>query len=248
MKVIAFNSSPNMDKGNTHLILAPFLDGLTEAGAEVELFYTKKLKVKPCEGEFHCILKKPGECIIKDDMQWIYPKWGGADICVYATPLYCEGMTSTMKRIIDRESPLSSGLFELYNGYSAHPLRNTVNLSKIVLISNCGFPELENFDALLHQFANYCKRILKNGKPLEFAGALLRPSGPMLMPMKEMGVPVDDIFDAAKEAGRQLVQEGKMSPETLKIVSRDFVPYSVEEQHEFANKFIRQSIDEARNR
>jgi len=44
MRVIAINSSPNMDKGNTALILNPFLEGLKDAGAEVELFYTKKFR------------------------------------------------------------------------------------------------------------------------------------------------------------------------------------------------------------
>ena len=43
MKVIALNASPKMDKGNTALIITPFLEGMREAGAEVELFYTKKL-------------------------------------------------------------------------------------------------------------------------------------------------------------------------------------------------------------
>lgn len=42
MKVPAINSSPKMDKGNTALILAPFLEGMREAGAEVELFYPKE--------------------------------------------------------------------------------------------------------------------------------------------------------------------------------------------------------------
>lgn len=31
-----------------HLILNPFLDGMKEAGAEVELFYTRKLRINPC--------------------------------------------------------------------------------------------------------------------------------------------------------------------------------------------------------
>jgi hypothetical protein len=34
VKVIAINSSPNMGKGNTALVLDPFLEGMREAGAE----------------------------------------------------------------------------------------------------------------------------------------------------------------------------------------------------------------------
>jgi len=62
MKVLAINSSPNMDKGNTARILGPFLDGMSEAGAEVELLYTRKLKINPCYGEYDCWLKTPGKC------------------------------------------------------------------------------------------------------------------------------------------------------------------------------------------
>jgi hypothetical protein len=40
----------------------------------------------------------------------------------------------------------------------------------------------------------------------------------------EQGAPVDDVFEAAREAGRQLVLESKMSPETLSIVRRELVP------------------------
>ena len=74
MKVLAINSSPRMDKGNTAMILNPFLEGMREAGSEVELFYTSKLNIKPCTGEFNCWIKTPGECYQKDDMQILYPK------------------------------------------------------------------------------------------------------------------------------------------------------------------------------
>jgi len=49
IKVLAFNCSPKMDKGNTALILTPFLEGMREAGAKVELFYTRKLKLTPAQ-------------------------------------------------------------------------------------------------------------------------------------------------------------------------------------------------------
>lgn len=71
MKVLAINSSPRMDKGNTALILNPFLEGMKEAGAEVELFYTSKLKIHPCTSEFNCWIKTPGECLHNDDMKML---------------------------------------------------------------------------------------------------------------------------------------------------------------------------------
>ena len=66
MKVLAINSSPKMDKGNTAMILNPILKGMREAGAEVELFYTRKLNIKPCTGEIDCWIKTPGEYYLKD--------------------------------------------------------------------------------------------------------------------------------------------------------------------------------------
>ncbi|MCJ7767984.1 flavodoxin family protein, partial [Candidatus Bathyarchaeota archaeon] len=50
-----------MEKGNTAKILTPFLEGMKEAEASVELFYAKRLNVKPCTGEFHCWNKKPSQ-------------------------------------------------------------------------------------------------------------------------------------------------------------------------------------------
>jgi len=54
---------------------------MIDAGSEVELFYTRRLKVKPCTcGEMYCWYKKVGECCIKDDMQLLYPQLKKADI------------------------------------------------------------------------------------------------------------------------------------------------------------------------
>jgi multimeric flavodoxin WrbA len=43
------------------MILNPFLAGMKEAGASVEVFYTRKLKIGPCNGEMSCWFKNPGE-------------------------------------------------------------------------------------------------------------------------------------------------------------------------------------------
>ena len=236
MKVVAVNSSPNMEKGNTALVLDPFLEGMREMGAKVELFYTKKLKINPCQGEFNCWLKTPGECFLKDDMQMLLPKIAGADILVLASPIYVDGITGPMKNLLDRIIPLAQPFFELRDGHCRHPGREENKSTRLVLVSNCGFWEMDNFNPLLV----HMKAVSKN-LGSEFAGALLRPHGPALKGMMEMGGPVDDIFEAAKEAGRQLVKDGKMSLEILNGVSRELLP--LEMYVEIVNQKFQEALD-----
>ena len=236
MKVVAINSSPNMDKGNTALILGPFLEGMREAGADVELFYTRKMKINPCQGEFNCWLKTPGKCFQKDDMQMLLPKLTEADVLVLATPLYVDGVTGPMKNLLDRIIPLAQPFFELRDGHCRHPGRDGSRGSQLVLVSNCGFWEMDNFNPMLVHMEAVSKNMGR-----EFAGALLRPHGPALMGMMEMGAPVDDILDAAKEAGRQLVEDGRMSFETLKSVSRELLPLQM--YLEIVNKRFQEELD-----
>lgn len=218
MKVLAINSSPRIDKSNTSLILTPFLEGMTEAGAEVELFYTGKLEIKHCDGAFTCWLRTPGECHLKDDMQMLYPKLREADIWVLATPVYVDGVSGSMKMLMERTLPFMQPLIELRDGHCRHPLRQGYKRGKVVLVANCGLWEIDNFDPLLVHMKAYCKNVGR-----EFAGALVRPHGVMLRGMMQMGTEVNDIFAAAKDAGRQLVQDGQMSTESLSTVSREFI-------------------------
>lgn len=219
MKVLAINSSPRMNKGNTAMILNPFLEGMKEAGAEVELFYTKKLKINPCTGEFNCWLKTPGKCYQDDDMKILYPRIDAADVIIFATPVYVDGVTGPMKNLMDRIIPLVKPFFELRDNHCRHPVRGEAKVRKLVLVSNCGFWEKDNFDPLIVHMKAICKNL-----SAEFSGALLRPHGEAMPGMLEMGAPIGDIFEAANEAGRQLVREEKMSQETLDIVSRELLP------------------------
>lgn len=89
-----------------------------------------------------------------------------------------------------------------------------------MLVSSCGLWEMDNSDLLI----DYMKKGLCKHVEREFAGALLRPHVGALRGMMKMGKSVDDIFEAAKKAGRQLIIDGKLPPETLEIVSRSLVP------------------------
>ncbi len=236
MKVLAINGSPKMDKGNTALVLTPFLEGIKEAGAEVEIFYTKKLNIKPCEGEMGCWIKTPGECFQKDDMQMVLSKLRQADAWVFACPVYVDGITGPLKNLLDRIIPLVLPFIELRDDHCRHPGREDTKSGKVVLVSNCGFWELDNFDPLIVHMEAICKNLSR-----EFAGALLRPHGAALPAMMKQGLPVDDIFEAARDAGRQLVAEGRMAPDTLKTISRPLLPRDMYVQ--IANQRFQQVLE-----
>jgi multimeric flavodoxin WrbA len=211
MNVLAINGSPHMDEGNTALILNPFLKGMREAGANVDLFYTRKLNIGPCNGDMSCWFKNPGECGQKDDMQILYPKFREADVIVYATPVYYAGVSGPLKNLMDRQLPIHM-LGEL-----------GAKRQKIVLVSSCGAWEIAMFEPLLVQMKALYTRPDGNS---DFVGALLRPGADgmrEMMKTKGRGL-VESIFQAAEEAGRELVKEGRISEEIQRQVSRELMP------------------------
>ncbi|MCP4710948.1 MAG: flavodoxin family protein [Planctomycetes bacterium] len=236
MKVIVINASPHTDKGNTALILIPFLEGMEQAGSEVEVFYTNKLDIKPCLGDHVCWFKTPGKCIHRDDMENLLEKLCSADIWVLATPLYVDGMTGPLKNLVDRMIPLGQPVFELRDDHCRHPARENYLASKLVLVSNCGFWEMDNFDPLVSHVKAMCKNL-----SLEFAGALLRPHGHVLKIMQDHGAPIDDIFDAARTAGEKLITDGTIPSVTQDIISRPLLPK--QEFVDRANQFINQTLN-----
>jgi multimeric flavodoxin WrbA len=152
-------------------------------------------------------------------MEWLLPKFKETDIIVLAVPLYVDGLPGPVKNFIDRFVPRGVMTIEERDGRCAHPIREGLKPLPTVLVATCGFWEMENFDPLLV----YMKAWARNANSA-FFGALLRPTAPMFRDMLETGAPVDDVLEAAREAGRQLVTTGEMSSETLAAVGRPLMP------------------------
>ena len=218
-RVLAINSSPFMNQGNTAALLEPFLEGMKAEGAEIDLVYTKKMKVAPCQAELHCWLRTPGQCHQRDDMDNLMPKLAAADVWVLATPVFVDGMSGPMKILLDRIMPLMEPWFVVREGHCRHPLRENTRAGKVVLVSTCGLWEIDNFDPLLLHIQAICRNAQR-----EFAGALLRPHGPVYKMMADKAKGVGDILEAARQAGRQVIQTGRIAPELEKCVSRDLMP------------------------
>jgi multimeric flavodoxin WrbA len=99
MKVLGIMGSPRR-QSNTEILLNKALEGVREAGAEVEKVLVSKLKISPCLEIYAC--RKDGNCAIKDDMQLLYEKLLEADHIIFASPIFFYGITSQAKAIIDR--------------------------------------------------------------------------------------------------------------------------------------------------
>jgi len=219
LKVLVINGSPRKDRGATAGILSHFVEGMKEAKADVEVIYSKGLDIGDCRGCFNCWENTPGKCIQDDDMTEVLAKIADSDILVLATPVYVDGMTGSLKSLLDRTIPLLHGRFELREDHCRHPRREYAEAEKLVLVSVSGFTEMDSFDPLIV----HVKALAKN-MGCEFVGSLLRPYAWVLNPAQEQGANVSDIIEAIKQAGYELISEGTMKEETLAAVARDIIP------------------------
>ena len=99
MRVLGIMGSPRI-KGNTELLLDEALKGAQSQQAEVEKIVVDKLKITPCREYYGCL--RDGNCVIRDDMDDIYPKLLEADRIIVASPMFFYGLTAQLKALIDR--------------------------------------------------------------------------------------------------------------------------------------------------
>lgn len=59
-KAVAIQGSPRMEKGNTEMVLTPFIQGMRDAGAEVEPFYAGCLAVASSVRPAPCLCLRAG--------------------------------------------------------------------------------------------------------------------------------------------------------------------------------------------
>jgi multimeric flavodoxin WrbA len=99
LKVLGIMGSPRV-KGNTDLLLDEALKGAQSQGAKIEKIIVDKLKIAPCKEYYGCL--RDGNCVIRDDMDNIYPKLLEADRIIIASPMFFYGVTGQLKALIDR--------------------------------------------------------------------------------------------------------------------------------------------------
>jgi len=230
-KAVAINGSPRMGKGYTAMVLSPFVQGMMDAGSDVEVFYASRLKIKPCAcGEMYCWYKKPGECCIKDDMQLLYPKLREAEILILTTPVYVP-LPGGMQDIINRLCPLIKPFLEIREGRTRARFHEEVGIQKIVLVSTGGWWEKGNFGTVMRIAEEFAE-----DASVEFAGAVLRPHAFLMKEKGQLTEEGEAVLNAVRRAGYELVNDGVMSKETLEAISRPLI--SEDELRRIYNKML----------
>ena len=110
VKVLGISGSPHRH-GNTETLLDTFLEGAEGAGAEVRKVVLRELSYTACRGCNAC--HKKGDCIVKDDLTWLFEQIRESDVLALASPIYSMGITAEMKGFIDRAQFLWAQKFVL---------------------------------------------------------------------------------------------------------------------------------------
>lgn len=103
MKVLALLGSPRKN-GNTAILLNEYLKGIRESdkAAEITCIYLNEKDIHGCNSCDACRNVTIGQCVIKDDMQELYPLFCQADMIIYATPIYWWSVSTQLKAFMDR--------------------------------------------------------------------------------------------------------------------------------------------------
>ncbi len=207
----------NKPENKYHLdLLNSLTKGLKEQKVLVEYVNISKLSISPCRG---CtddpVFLSNGKCLCQDDMQKIYPKLKTSDLWIFSFYNINNWTAQIFINFLDRMEPLyQPSLSPSSNGNS-----HISTKGKVALISSSD--SWDNSSTAL--YSNHLKNFVKLFNR-QFIGSIFRPHLWAIGMLQGMGVNLDDIFNAAVDAGRQMVNQKSFSKDTLQTISRPLIP------------------------
>ena len=206
MRILVLNGSPKK-KSDTFRLTNAFLKGLNSNNEhEVHIYNIIEKNINPCRGCFGCWERMDGHCVINDDQNEILDLYRTSDLILWSFPLYCYGMPSHLKAVLDRTIPLvKMKMIQLPDGTVQHePLADFSNMHTLV-ICGCGFPDWEgNFDSMKLM----CKTCFGNPE------IICVPETP-LMNSPAASIVADSLLEKFVEAGREYGKNMELSADTI---------------------------------
>ena len=224
MLVTAINGSPRGHLGNTHIMIKAFLGGIETEGGETDSVLLSRLNIKACTGCFSCWKQTPGQCIIQDDMAQLLTKFSNSDTVILASPIHMNNISSLLNRFIERLNPLfEPKIVRDENGFSRRKLRK--ESPKLIIMSNSGFTEWEQFEVLQHYFKRLALTL-----NTRITAEIYRPAGEILRhKMLLLRPPIAIYRRRLKKAGREYAKQLSIPDEFMERVNRNIIPNSIYE-------------------
>ncbi len=215
MKILVLNGSPKK-RSDTFRLTDAFLQGLNREGAhEVHIVNVIDQKIAPCRGCFGCWKRMDGHCVIQDGQNAILDLYRNADVIIWSFPLYCYGMPSHLKAVLDRTIPLvKMKMVQNADGTVRHEALADFSKIHTVVICGCGFPHWEgNFESLKLM----CKTCFGN------LDMVCVPETPMLN-VPEAAALAAPLLARFQKAGEEYASALSLSPETVAALEQPMIP------------------------
>ncbi len=229
MKILAINASHRGQQGHTHFLIERIFQGASEAGGQCEEVTLARLKINRCLGCERC--HTPASylrCVYdgKDDVRAVFDKIAGAEVVIYATPVYVFGMSGLMKIFLDRINATSDvGIMRAtHSGLMFHHIDPSVCSKPLVSLVCCDNLEDATTRNAVSYFRTYARfmdaplvgELVRNGGRLMGHGD--HPERAAMLP----GIP--RVYAAFEQAGRELAQDGCIRRATQRRASQEIVP------------------------
>jgi len=229
MKILAINASHRGDRGHTHFLINKLFQGATVAGAECETIALAKLKINRCLACGHCHTDDhPLQCVYddKDDVRAVFRRMAGADIIIYATPVYVFGMSGLLKTFIDRMNA-TGDTFDLKmskRGLMFHHIDRAICSKPFVVLVCCDNLETETPKNVLSYFRTF-SRFMDAPR----VGVLVRNGGRLSGYGSDLGrqkkfPKILQVYAAYEQAGWELAKEMRIRNGTQRRANQEIIP------------------------
>ncbi len=215
MKILVLNGSPKK-KSDTIRLTDAFLKGINkEQENEVHVINVIEKDIAPCKGCFGCWQRMDGHCVVCDDQNAILDVYRSADLIIWSFPLYCYGMPSHLKAVLDRTIPLvRMNMVQQEDGTVRHEALVDFSSIHTLVISGCGFPDWEgNFDGL----RTMCRVCF--GEP----DMVCVPETPLLN-IPEAAAVAGPLLKRFEKAGEEYAASMTLSPQTISELETPMIP------------------------
>jgi len=221
MIITAFNGTHKTGPSNTAIIVDAFLQGAAGAGARTEHIRLAGHKIQPCLACKACWQRTPGKCVIQDDMAVLTEKFINSDLVILASPIYTDNVSGLLKVFLDRLITTGDPHWEFDEHGESRHCRRHPKPTRLVAISNCGYPEQSHFDVLRLFFRRLCRNM-----HLELAGEIYRGAGGLLAGIvPEFSEHIDRYLNLVKQAGRETAATGRIPTDLQQALEAPLIPH-----------------------